>query len=59
MHCKACDVELSDYESTRKDLRGDYIDLCNHCYLTIKDDLVSIEREDLSVPLDFTQYSED
>jgi len=32
MRCKACDVELSDFEATRKDKRNDFIDLCNYCY---------------------------
>lgn len=49
MRCVACDCELNDYESTRKDLHGDYIDMCNHCYSTIKDDILSIDREDLLV----------
>lgn len=47
MRCVACDVELSDYESTRKDLHGNYIDMCNKCYGTIKDDLLTVDREDL------------
>lgn len=32
MRCLACNVELSDYEATRKSNNGDYIDLCNHCF---------------------------
>lgn len=33
MRCKACDHELSDFESTRKDeVTGQYLDLCNRCY---------------------------
>lgn len=48
MRCVCCDKNLSDFESTRKSVTtNDYIDMCNKCYLTIKDDLVSIEREDL------------
>lgn len=47
MRCVACDKNLSDYESTRKDLSGEYIDMCNHCYGTIKDDLLTVDREDL------------
>lgn len=62
MHCLCCDVELNDYEATRKDLNGRYIDMCSPCYLTIKDDLTVIEREDLlvqefnpdTIELDFT-----
>lgn len=38
MRCKACDAELSDFESTRKSLvTKDYIDLCGSCYSTIKE----------------------
>lgn len=61
MRCVACNVELNDYESTRKDTRGHYIDMCNHCYSTIKDDLLSVDREDLFVDDDaiLIQYNED
>ena len=45
--CVACDKNLNDFESTRKDLNGDYIDMCNKCYSFIKDDVLSTEREDL------------
>jgi hypothetical protein len=32
MRCRACNVELSDYESTLKDSQGDgYFDLCLEC----------------------------
>lgn len=48
MRCICCDKNLSDFESTRKSVTtNEYIDMCNKCYLTIKDDLVSLEREDL------------
>ena len=63
--CVACDKNLNDYESTRKDLHGNYIDMCNRCYGDIKDDVLSVEREDLnpteeleSDP-DFAEWSED
>ena len=46
--CVACDKNLNDYESTRKDLHGNYVDLCNSCYRPIRDDLPTITREDLS-----------
>lgn len=65
MRCIACNEELNDYESTRKDLHGHYIDMCNHCYSTIKDDLLSVDREDLLVQeqiqsdLDFEQWTDD
>lgn len=46
--CVACDKNLNDYESTRKDLHGNYVDLCNSCYKPIRDDLPTVTREDLS-----------
>lgn len=70
MRCIACDKNLNDFESTRKDLHGNYIDMCNGCYGQIKEDVLSIEREDLSAteeildesdsdPLDFKEWTED
>lgn len=48
MRCQSCDKILNDYESTRKStVTGDYIDLCNHCYSTIKDQIYTKERVDL------------
>jgi len=49
MRCRACDVILSDYETTRKSLvTGEYYDLCNNCFKTIKSDLVYKDRLDLA-----------
>ena len=31
MRCRACNVELTDYESTRKDNNGEFFDLCSDC----------------------------
>jgi len=48
MRCYCCDKILSDFESTRKSVNtGDYLDMCNKCYSTIKDDIHSEERYDL------------
>jgi hypothetical protein len=48
MRCYCCDKILSDFESTRKSVStGDYLDMCNKCYSTIKDELHSEERYDL------------
>jgi len=48
MRCYCCDKILSDFESTRKSVTtGDYLDMCNKCYATIKDELHSEERYDL------------
>lgn len=48
MRCKACNKELSDFESTRKGFEsGEYIDLCNECFSTVADDFAVTERVDL------------
>ena len=31
MKCRACDVILTDVEATRKDVRGEFIDMCFKC----------------------------
>jgi hypothetical protein len=55
--CVACDKNLNNYESTRKDLHGHYLDMCNTCYRSIRDDLPTIAREDLS-PLEEVEPEE-
>lgn len=63
--CVACDKNLNDYESTRKDLHGNYLDMCNRCYGEIKEDVLSVERDDLSPTeeleseVDFSEWSDD
>jgi hypothetical protein len=48
MRCYCCDKNLSDFESTRKSATtGEFLDMCNKCYSTIKDDILSEERYDL------------
>ena len=48
MRCYCCDKPLNDFESTRKSVTtGDYLDMCNKCYSTIKDDVNAEERYDL------------
>lgn len=70
MRCVACDKNLNDFESTRKDIHGNYLDMCNQCYGEIKNDVLSIERDDLSMteelsdadtssPLVFDEWTED
>lgn len=64
MRCQACDTNLSDYESTRKDLQGRYLDLCNSCFGTVKREVLVVEREDLLSEEEaesevFTNYEED
>lgn len=37
MRCRACDVELTDIESTRKDPQtGEFLDLCGGCLTVIR-----------------------
>ena len=48
MRCCACDRNLNNFESTRKNkTTGDYLDLCNKCYSTVQQDLSTDIREDL------------
>jgi hypothetical protein len=48
MRCLACNALMSDFESTRKSVVTEqYIDLCNHCYYTISNDVTALERTDL------------
>jgi hypothetical protein len=48
MRCIACNKNLSDFESTRKNARtGEFIDMCTECFETIKDDFNTIDRPDL------------
>lgn len=49
MHCQACNCELTDIESTRKDIRGKFIDLCTYCYYQIKGDIVLGNNFDLNI----------
>lgn len=51
MKCCACNKSLSDFESTRKDSHGGYIDLCNHCYGTVADSFVGVVENDLLMPV--------
>lgn len=47
MRCNSCNNPLSDYEATRKTLRGEYLDLCNSCYKSIANEVPTIDRPDL------------
>jgi hypothetical protein len=55
MRCIACDTALTDYEATRKDKQGDFIDLCNDCFrnTTGSDEVYS--RSDLESEADIEQ----
>ena len=48
MRCLACNKNLNDFEATRKSsTTGEYVDLCNHCFHNVEQDIESIVREDL------------
>ena len=47
MRCLSCNVTLSDFEATIKDLDGNYLELCNVCYGMVKDDIDTEIRYDL------------
>jgi hypothetical protein len=48
VRCLSCNVELTDFESTRKSAEtNEFIDLCNHCYAFVKSDIKAVERMDL------------
>jgi hypothetical protein len=59
MRCHCCDKNLNDYESTRKSVStGEYLDMCNKCYSTISDDLLSEVRYDLYDGNEDDEYEE-
>lgn len=48
MRCVCCDKKLSEFEATRKSINtGEYLDMCNKCYNTISNQVLSYERYDL------------
>ena len=48
MRCKACDVNLNDSESTKKDfVNGGYLDLCDNCDDAGGADYIELELEEV------------
>lgn len=47
MRCLACNVELNDFEATRKDANGMFLDLCNHCFRAAEYEFDTKDRLDL------------
>lgn len=47
MRCRACNAKLNDKEATRKYASAPtvFIDLCNHCFSTVADDIPDLESE--------------
>lgn len=57
MRCLACNKALNDFEATRKSATsGEFVDLCNHCFHNVEQDLETLVREDLR---DEESYDED
>lgn len=56
MRCIACDVELTDYEATRRyAVSREFVDLCNKCFAVSLDDVAVIDREDLRTLADIEE----
>lgn len=49
MHCQACNCLLTDLETTRKDVYGDYIELCNVCLYPIRKEITLANNFDLNI----------
>jgi hypothetical protein len=45
MRCKICDVILSDYECTKKDSNGEYLDTCGQCLSSIREALQEFDED--------------
>ncbi len=59
MKCLACDGLLSDYEATRKNLKLEFISLCNDCLSgSGMDDVFMLDRPDLKHADDDITYDE-
>lgn len=53
MKCLSCDTILSDAEATRKfSVSGEFVDLCDDCFVTISDDVSVMENSNLREELD-------
>ena len=56
MRCSACDVELTDYEATRRYAASrESVDLCNNCSAVSLYDVAVIDREDLRTLADLEE----
>lgn len=56
MRCVACDVELTDYEATRRFAGSqEFVDLCNRCAAVSLDDSDVVDRADLRTLADLEE----
>lgn len=59
MHCASCDKLLSDFEATRKSKEtGEYLDLCNRCFISVRESIMVKERLDLLTAFDADDFDE-
>jgi len=49
MRCRACNVALNNYEATRKTFEGEFIDLCNACFYTIRKEVNCANNVDTDI----------
>ena len=54
---EACNKNLSDFESTRKnEVTGEYEDLCNECYSAIQNNITESEEDTPTVEYTDDEY---
>lgn len=58
MRCLACNTELNDFEATRKDSTGAFLDLCNNCFKASEYEFNTDDRLDLLSESDITYPDE-
>jgi hypothetical protein len=48
MRCLSCNARLTEFEATRRGANTlEFVDLCNHCFASISNDVLTLERSDL------------
>jgi hypothetical protein len=59
MRCLSCNENLTDFESTRRYASTDeFLDLCNRCFVSVSDDLHTLERGDLAHDEDIAEHED-
>lgn len=59
MRCLSCNKRLSNKESTRKySSNGDFVDLCDHCYSFISNDISAVEGDEYVEDFESEEQSE-
>jgi hypothetical protein len=58
MHCRACDVLLTDYDVTLKsEVTGEYLDMCSRCRSSILE-FINVVDDGIELPDDKVFYDE-